>query len=110
LLDQVPTAATLESIHGQSGFCLTVPTAVTWTKAGTGCSGDVTSTSVCFQLGTLKAGPAPGGTAVVASTDVLVKALWNDSLISTDGSFGIHNPTWVLNVLRATYDAVFARP
>ncbi|MBI5490833.1 MAG: carboxypeptidase regulatory-like domain-containing protein [Deltaproteobacteria bacterium] len=108
VLNQIPTAATLEHIHGQSGFCFTVPTAVTWTKAGTGCSGTVTSTEVCMQLGSLKTGSPLA--AVFAPTDVLVKALWNESLVNTDGSFGIHNPTWVLEVLRNTYEAVLNRP
>ena len=106
-LAAAPTAAAEAHIHGQVGFCLTMPSAVTWTMAGTGCSGDVTSTEICFQTGSLKR--TSTGTALIATTDALIKAAWNVGLIASDGSGGIHNPVWALDVLRSTYEALMAR-
>ncbi len=72
VLDQIPASATFDAIHGQIGFCFVLPTPATWTRAGTGCSGSVTDTNVCFQVGTLVTGAPPA--VVLPTTDTLIKA------------------------------------
>jgi hypothetical protein len=49
-----------------------------------------------------------GETAVIAEDDPLVKASWNYFLIHGDGSHGVHNPSFTMEVLRASMDALEA--
>ncbi len=108
VVNQVPTDIGFEHIHGQTGFRITVgiPVSVTW--AGTGCSGTENLTDLYFQVGSLK--NAAASATLIAYADVLVKAFWNLGLMESDGSFGIHNPTWSFDVLENTYQAVVTRP
>lgn len=50
--------------------------------------------------------PAPNGTRVFAQTNVLVRAAWNYAMVSFDGSWGVHNPTFSREVLLATLQAL----
>jgi len=50
-------------------------------------------------------GPAP---FYSVSGEGLPKAFWNYGLLEADGSNGAHNPTWILNVLNESLDAVGA--
>jgi predicted CXXCH cytochrome family protein len=109
-LSASPTAATqYTGIARSLSFCMTMPAAVTWTKVGTGtggaaCSGDVTSTNVCFVTTSLKTGTP--SVLVEPYNGDLSKAYWNQSLITNDSSGGLHNPVWVLDVLRNTLGAL----
>ena len=47
-----------------------------------------------------------GKAALIETSDPLVKAGWNYFLIHGDGSEGIHNPAFVMDILRATMDAL----
>jgi len=105
-VSEAPSAMGFEHIHGQVGFSITVSTPVGVTWSSTGCSGTSSLTTLYFQLGSLK---TTTGTAIIPVTDDLVKACWNLGLIEGDSSLGIHNPTWTLDVLRATYEAVISR-
>ncbi|MBI5498923.1 MAG: carboxypeptidase regulatory-like domain-containing protein [Deltaproteobacteria bacterium] len=110
-LASAPTSVRkFDAIARALGFCFTMPAAVTWTRVGTGtggaaCSGTVTSTEVCFNAASLK---TTTGTAIVPASGVLSKAFWNINLITYDGSGGLHNPVWALDVLKATYEALIA--
>jgi len=99
-LTAMPTEVGLEHIHGQIGFSLhfAAPVAVTWSD-GTSTNVDV----VYFQLGQLR--PASTGSTLVPLSDNLVKAGWNLGILE-DGSEGIHNPTFVLDVIAATLGAL----
>ncbi len=52
--------------------------------------------------------PMPTGPVPIYSVsgEGLPKAFWNYGLLEADGSEGAHNPTWVLNVLDESLDAV----
>lgn len=52
---------------------------------------------------------APVPFYIVAGEDLL-KAGWNYNLVNNDGSRGVHNPSFVLEVLDASRDAVGGRP
>ena len=88
-------------IHGQESACMTLPTAiqVTWTD---GTSSSITN--LCFQMGSLK--DVPGGANIVPANSDLTKALWNYYLLKGDGSFGIHNPTFIDQILTNTQAAL----
>ncbi len=95
---ELPAATSIawEEIHGQIGVKMTLatPINVTWT--------DSTTTSVTelrFQLGSLKTN---AGTAIVPVGGNIVKGMWNYFLVHSDGSRGIHNPTFVNQLLAAT--------
>jgi len=90
------TAIGWSEIHGQIGVTMTLatPINVTWT--------DSTTTSVAelhFQLGSLK---NAANANFIPVTSNLVKGMWNYFLVHGDGSHGIHNPTFVLQVLANT--------
>jgi len=55
------------------------------------------------QLGDIK---DEKGQAVFSTKDPVVRAAWNYLLIQNDGSKGIHNPTYVRQVLLATLKAL----
>lgn len=96
----LPTSITFEHIHGQIGFSFTYanPIAVTWSDGSS-----TNETVLFFQLGGLR--PAGTGAGMVPYADNLVKAAWNLGILE-DGSEGIHNPTFVLDVIAATLAAL----
>ncbi len=103
--DNVTSAAPVE-IHGQISFALQLKTAVTATYRPANQTPHTLSLStVQVQLGDITAESA--SSAVIPLTDVLVKAAWDYFLIHGDASFGIHNPTYVNDVLNAALDALF---
>ncbi len=87
-------------IHGQESACLTLPAAieVTWT----GDPGPSLITDLCFQINSLKL----NGTQIIPNDSVLTKSLWNYYLLKGDGSLGIHNPTFVYQILTNTQAAL----
>jgi hypothetical protein len=50
--------------------------------------------------------PAKIGELYDFADEGLIKAGWNWNLIHNDGSYGVHNPSWVLAVLDASMDAL----
>jgi len=90
--------------HGQQGFLITLKTPVNVTYKPSGESAHTMSvTSVTVQLGNFT---TDGTTAVIATSDVLVKVGWNYFLIEGDSSFGIHNPAFTNQVLDASLAAL----
>jgi mono/diheme cytochrome c family protein len=61
---------------------------------------------VMSQLGNVKDACGDKGKPVFATTDPVVRALWNYLLFWYDGSKGVHNPRFTRNVLIATIDAM----
>ena len=55
-------------------------------------------TNLCFQLNSVKV----NGSQIIPNDSNLVKALWNWYLVKSDGSLGIHNPTFVFQILANT--------
>ena len=94
-LSQVPSGVLPERVGGQIGFSaeLANPVALQWSD------GSITTTAVLhFRLGELRDG-ADGGEALVPTSHPLVRAAWNQLLVSSDGSGGLHNPSFVLGVV-----------
>ncbi|MGD0236780.1 MAG: cytochrome c3 family protein [Syntrophorhabdales bacterium] len=61
---------------------------------------------VYSQLGNIKDACGDQGKPVYATSDPVVRALWNYLLFTYDGSKGVHNPRFTRNVLLATLNAV----
>ncbi len=97
-LTQLPAASAIgwSEIHGQIGVRMTLatPIAVTWTDSST-----TTVSDLYFQLGSLKT--TANATIALANSN-LVKGMWNYFLIHSDGSFGLHNPGFVLDTIAMT--------
>ena len=90
--------------HGQQGFIFKFKAPVTFTYAPAGeAQHVVVLTEVEVQLGDVT---TDGTAALIPASDPLVKAGWNFFLIEGDGSEGVHNPSFVLNVLNASLDAL----
>jgi hypothetical protein len=97
------TVSFATEIHGQESVCLQLPNpvGVTWvqTSSCNASQAPPTITSLCFQVSTLK---YLDTTPIVPVNGILVKALWNYYLVKGDGSLGIHNPTFVNQILTNT--------
>ena len=61
---------------------------------------------VYSQLGNIKDACGQQGKPVFATSDPVVRALWNYLLFEYDGSKGIHNPTFTRNVLNTTIKTI----
>jgi hypothetical protein len=62
--------------------------------------------AVYAQMGNIKDACGQQGRPVFATSDPIVRALWNYSLFINDGSKGVHNPTFARNVLNATINTI----
>ena len=92
--------------HGQQGFILKFNTPVEFTYAPEGEDPHTLSlTEVQVQLASVT---TDGETALIATSDPLVKAGWNFFLIEGDGSRGVHNAAFTMDVIRASIDALIA--
>ena len=110
VLTAAPTTIDIFEIHGQAGFILHLPTAVTVplvTTAGTA-AGSITTQDVYVQAGALR--NAAASAALFAANSDYTRALWNLFLLKDDGSLGIHNPRFYSAVLNATNNKVAALP
>jgi hypothetical protein len=105
ILASAPLSASIERIDRELALSVTLPVDLTIAWRSAGCSGGTTAATVYFQLGSLVSGGAP----VYAPDDTLTKAMWNAALLHGDGSLGLHNPGWVLEVLGATDEALARR-
>lgn len=101
------SSASLVEAHGQIGFTVTLVSAVsiTWNDAA---HTNTLVNSFEFQLGTLK---NQAGTATIflptgSSSSCMARAAWNYFLAEGDGSFGIHNPSFVQGMLNNTYATI----
>jgi cytochrome c553 len=61
---------------------------------------------VYSQMGNIKDACGDQAKPVFATSDPVVRALWNYLLFTYDGSKGVHNPRFARNVLTATTDAI----
>ena len=93
------------SIHGQQGYTIHFKSAVnmTYTPAGATAKQTASLTEVEVQLGNIT---SDGTKAVIDPSDPLVKVGWNYLLVAQDGSFGVHNPTFVSDVIGASAAAI----
>ncbi|MCL4478116.1 MAG: carboxypeptidase regulatory-like domain-containing protein [Deltaproteobacteria bacterium] len=87
------TAAAFSEVHGQQGYQLWDSSNATFTLA----MGSITATT----------GSAPGpvfwiNSAANPLTTTVLEAGWNYALVNSDGSLGIHNPTYILTILNDT--------
>ena len=90
--------------HGQQGFFVHFKTPVTFTYSPSGeTPHSMSLTEAEVRLGDIT---TDGTTALIATTDLLVKAGWNYFLIEGDDSWGIHNPVFANAVLDATIAAL----
>jgi hypothetical protein len=90
--------------HGQQGFMLVLaePVDVTYAPEGE----DPHTVSMAELEVQLRDITTDGETTAFEPGDVLVKAGWNYFLLHGDGSHGIHNPSFTMDVLRATMTAL----
>jgi len=84
--------------HGQQGYIVYFNTPVTFTYSPPGESPHTqTLQQATVQLGDILG--SDGTTALIATSDPLVRAGWNYFLVHGDGSKGVHNPSFVNQVL-----------
>jgi hypothetical protein len=88
--------------HGQVELelTLTTPISITWSNAST-----TTTSHFGVQLGSAYLDAPVGGvssTRVFSPNGDLFKACWNYFLIEADGSAGVHNPSFAMNVINAS--------
>ncbi len=100
----VSVATAAEPVIRQLGFVLTLksPVSVTYTSAGA--KKTVSLTSISVSINNMFA--ADGTTAVIPLTDNLVKAGWNYMLVLNDSSLGVHNPSFVNDIIDGTIKAL----
>ncbi len=102
--DNITSASPTES-HGQQEFVLQLnqPVNVTYTPTGE-TAHTLTLSTLTVQLGDFT---TDGKTQIISTNSVLVKAGWNYFLVESDASDGIHNPSWVNDILENTIQALF---
>ncbi len=93
----------VEEIHGQIGFVITLTSAITipFVDASGNAAGSQSLSTFGVQLGDLKDNAATPA-ALFALSGNMVRAGWNYFLIEGDQSKGIHNPSFVQQVLNAS--------
>ena len=79
------------------------PVNVTYTPTGE-TAHTLTLSTLTVQLGDFT---TDGKTQIISTNSVLVKAGWNYFLVESDASDGIHNPSWVNDILENTIQALF---
>lgn len=102
-IDQDATDVSITEIHGQQGVIITLPSPVNITWSDGSCPPGVTpppdgpwSGPVYAQLGSVKDSTNAN---VIPLTSPIIKAGWNYYLIEGDASFGVHNPSFAVDVL-----------
>jgi hypothetical protein len=90
--------------HGQQGFFVHLKTPITVTYAPANEQPHtVQMDELDVQLGDFT---SDGTKAIIPAADVLVRAGWNFFLIEGDGSFGVHNPGFTIEVIEASIEAL----
>lgn len=87
--------------HGQQGFLFTFNAAVNFDYGG----GTVVSATTA-EVQTQNIKDTAGVVLFDPATDPIIKAGWDYFLFEGDGSFGVHNPKFVLDVLAASTAAL----
>jgi hypothetical protein len=105
-LTTAPSSVSLYEVHGQAGFILHMPTAMSFTL--TDGSTSAPSNDVYLQGGSLK--NAAASTALFSAGSDLMKAMWNYYYLHGDGTHGIHNPSFFNKVVSASIEKVSALP
>ncbi|MFO0588278.1 MAG: cytochrome c3 family protein [Polyangiaceae bacterium] len=111
-VSQLASKITFEENHGQIGLILTLPSNVSWQPVnGAGnCGAQISSNVLHVQLGsvrnTLSNTCNSAGALIVPATSPVVKAGWNYFLFEGDSSKGIHNPSFTVDTLWKTIQAV----
>ncbi len=101
--DNIASAEPTEP-HGQQGFIIKFKSPVAFTYKPSGEAPHTLSLKEAeVRLGDIT---TDGTAALIPTSDALVKAGWNYFLIEGDGSEGIHNPSFTLDVLEATIEAL----
>jgi hypothetical protein len=90
--------------HGQQGFILKFndPVEITYAPEGED-THTLSLTEVQVQLGDIT---TDGTASLIPPGDALVKAGWNYFLIHGDNSSGVHNPSFTMDVIRASIAAL----
>ncbi len=84
------TAAVFTEVHGQQGYQV-------WDNAGATYTNSLGSFTA--STGTSSFPVFPLNSAANPTATTIVKAGWNYALTNSEGSYGIHNPTYVLTIL-----------
>ena len=87
------TAAVFTEVHGQQGYQVWDNASATYTNSLGAFTASTGSSS--FPIFPLNSAANPTATTIV-------KAGWNYALVDSEGSLGIHNPTYVLTILNNT--------
>lgn len=91
-------------VHGQQGFIVLFNTPVTFNYPNATPPHTSTLTQATVRLADFRG--SDGQTALIATTDPLIQAGWNYYLIHSDGSKGVHNPSFVIDALNAAINAL----
>jgi len=89
----------ISEISGQYGIKINLAAVatITWDAYGSCVSGTTVTTTVYAQLGSIKDGSSGGNK--ISLSDNVIKASWNYYLIEDEQSHGVHNPSFVVDVL-----------
>ncbi|MFI5395593.1 MAG: hypothetical protein ACHQ9S_08670 [Candidatus Binatia bacterium] len=87
-------------VHGQQGFTVTFKTPVTFNYSAATPPYQKAQTTITVRLADFLG--SDGTTALIPTTDTLIKAGWNYDLINGDKSKGVHNPSFVFEVLNSS--------
>ena len=87
------TAAVFTEVHGQQGYQV-------WDNAGATYTNSLGAFTA--STGTSSFPVFPLNSAANPTATTIVKAGWNYALTNSEGSYGIHNPTYVLTILNNT--------
>lgn len=88
----------------QLGFVITLKTPVNVTYTAAGVKKTVSLSSISVSINNMFA--ADGTTVVIPVNDNLNKAGWNYMLVINDSSFGVHNPSFVKDIIDGTIKAL----
>ena len=91
-------------VHGQQGFLVLFNTPVMFNYPDADPPYSASRTQATVRLGDFLG--SDGTTALIATTDPLIQAGWNYYLIHSDGSEGVHNPSFATSALTAATAAL----
>jgi hypothetical protein len=104
-----PESVMLEHVHGQISFRFVMKDAieVPWVTAAGADAGKTSIKELYCQAGTIKVVATDNTSATLtAPASTVMKAIWNYDLLHSDGTHGVHNPTFYQKVIEATTAAL----
>jgi predicted CXXCH cytochrome family protein len=104
-----PESVMLEHVHGQISFRFVMKDAieVPWVTAAGADAGKTNIKELYCQSGTIKVVAVDNtSTTLTAPASTVMKAIWNYDLLHSDGTHGVHNPTFYQKVIEATTAAL----